>query len=173
MKKTISIIFLSAIISITNAFAEMHDLKPELVNTIVTPYLHIQESLADDDFEQSKKAAVKLLKILNMHKMPQLQSLTDAGNAIDQAGDIKEVRSAFHDLSKSLLILLENTGSSHKSLFIAHCPMAFNNTGAFWIQTDENINNPYWGAMMLHCGSIQKQIGTKDHGHNAHSGHKH
>jgi hypothetical protein len=30
--------------------------------------------------------------------------------------------------------------------------MAFNNKGAFWVQKEGEIVNPYHGMMMLHCG---------------------
>ena len=38
-----------------------------------------------------------------------------------------------------------------------HCPMAFDDRGAFWIQKGETTANPYYGAMMLRCGS-QKDV---------------
>ena len=33
-----------------------------------------------------------------------------------------------------------------------HCPMAFNNRGASWLQEDEVVANPYFGSAMLRCG---------------------
>ena len=35
---------------------------------------------------------------------------------------------------------------------LAHCPMAFDNAGADWLQRGTQINNPYFGAQMLRCG---------------------
>jgi len=35
--------------------------------------------------------------------------------------------------------------------------MAFDNDGAYWIQQGTTTANPYYGAMMLRCGS-QKEI---------------
>ncbi|MFY0593941.1 MAG: DUF3347 domain-containing protein [Roseivirga sp.] len=36
--------------------------------------------------------------------------------------------------------------------------MAFNNKGAFWLATEKEINNLYFGNLMLHCGSVQETI---------------
>jgi Cu(I)/Ag(I) efflux system membrane fusion protein len=38
--------------------------------------------------------------------------------------------------------------------------MAFNNTGGHWLQKDKNVNNPYFGAQMLRCGTIKKSVGV-------------
>ena len=34
-----------------------------------------------------------------------------------------------------------------------HCPMAFDNKGADWLQGTGSIRNPYFGADMLSCGA--------------------
>ncbi len=43
--------------------------------------------------------------------------------------------------------------SAH-SLVIAHCPMK----NADWIQTGDEISNPYFGSMMATCGSVTKKV---------------
>ena len=36
--------------------------------------------------------------------------------------------------------------------------MANEGKGAFWLSQDEEINNPYYGAMMLRCGETIERI---------------
>jgi Cu(I)/Ag(I) efflux system membrane fusion protein len=36
--------------------------------------------------------------------------------------------------------------------------MAFENKGARWLQQDEEVRNPYFGAAMFRCGEVEKQI---------------
>jgi Cu(I)/Ag(I) efflux system membrane fusion protein len=43
-----------------------------------------------------------------------------------------------------------------------HCPMALDNQGADWLQKDPELRNPYFGSMMLRCGSTQNVFTTKD-----------
>jgi hypothetical protein len=64
--------------------------------------------------------------------------------------------------------------TSEKPLYLAHCPMAFGNKGGFWIQGDKKIANPYYGAMMLRCGSVKEQVaGKKETSGHKHQGHDH
>ncbi len=37
------------------------------------------------------------------------------------------------------------------SIYRFHCPMAFNNKGAYWLQDNEDTKNPYFGSSMLIC----------------------
>ncbi len=36
--------------------------------------------------------------------------------------------------------------------------MAFNNKGAFWLQDNDNIQNPYFGPAMPTCGDLKETI---------------
>ncbi|MEA3224871.1 MAG: hypothetical protein U9Q07_02900, partial [Planctomycetota bacterium] len=48
-----------------------------------------------------------------------------------------------------------------KTLYKTYCPMAFDDKGADWLQLDEDILNPYFGASMLLCGEVKEVIGNK------------
>jgi Cu(I)/Ag(I) efflux system membrane fusion protein len=39
-----------------------------------------------------------------------------------------------------------------------HCPMAFDNEGADWLQEDAEVRNPYFGAAMLRCGDAVENL---------------
>lgn len=54
---------------------------------------------------------------------------------------------------------MQHVGTTGKQdLYLARCPMAFENKGGTWLQADKNIRNPYFGSRMLKCGSVQKQV---------------
>jgi len=36
--------------------------------------------------------------------------------------------------------------------------MANNDKGAFWLSDDEQVLNPYFGDMMLKCGTVEQVI---------------
>jgi Cu(I)/Ag(I) efflux system membrane fusion protein len=85
--------------------------------------------------------------------------LTEPAKMITAALDIKAARTAFLSLSQEVTTLVEHIGTTQDTpLYIAHCPMAFNNEGGSWLQADKTVSNPYYGSMMLRCGSIQKLI---------------
>lgn len=49
-----------------------------------------------------------------------------------------------------------------KPLFKFYCPMAFEYEGAFWLQANEQIANPYFGAEMLRCGTIKRRYAAQN-----------
>jgi hypothetical protein len=61
-------------------------------------------------------------------------------------------------MSKDMAVLIKQDGLSSGELYVAFCPMAFNNKGATWISTSKEIRNPYFGEKMLGCGEVQGTI---------------
>ena len=77
---------------------------------------------------------------------------------ISASNSIETIRNAFQPLSQSIIKAADSHhhGSIVNEVF---CPMAFNNTGASWLQTTEKIANPYFGAKMLRCGTLKNRFG--------------
>ena len=44
------------------------------------------------------------------------------------------------------------------TIYKQYCPMALNNTGGYWLSSEEKILNPYFGDKMLKCGKIDSKI---------------
>jgi len=85
-----------------------------------------------------------------------LAQLKGAAARGGRAEDLETARSAFLDLSRGILHLIEQFGHAGEAPYYrAFCPMAFDNSGAFWLQTSEEIRNPFFGEIMLTCGEIQ------------------
>ena len=75
------------------------------------------------------------------------------------AETITEIRTAFHPYSQAVVETVEAFGSNdHSSWFVHFCPMAFDNKGGSWLQDNEDLKNPYFGEMMLQCGSVEAVI---------------
>ena len=77
---------------------------------------------------------------------------------------IVEQRKAFLDVSNAVLALLDRSAPSAKvagELYVAHCPMAFSDAGATWLQKDKLIANPYYATAMKSCGSVQRTIAAR------------
>jgi len=82
-----------------------------------------------------------------------LQKLTTAENLENQ-------RQQFQMVSQALIAMLQNFGSSKQPYYVQHCPMANNQNGAHWLSDQELIENPYYGAAMLRCGSVVDTLGS-------------
>jgi Cu(I)/Ag(I) efflux system membrane fusion protein len=75
------------------------------------------------------------------------------------AKDIAVLRTRFQPITMRLIATQKLVGNtSGSALYVMHCPMAFDNTGADWLQRDKTLVNPYFGASMLHCGAIKMEL---------------
>lgn len=143
----------------------------EVSASVLQHYLHIQQSLAGDDFEKAKKFASVLSTSLSKKDTAHLSEKSiGAINAIAKAEDIKAARKAFLTLSNEMIGLVKKHGAAEdKSLYQVYCPMAFGNKGASWIQDSKEVVNPYYGSMMFRCGSVKEQLTGKAKNANEHS----
>ena len=134
---------------------------------VFASYTDVSESLAGDDAEGAKSAAEEMKTRLSMVNMlfldgeahaawMELKPLMDkALDDIQAAGDIVAMRTAFEPLSLGMIDAATRYGLPPDTpAFVLSCPMAFENKGATWLQSDEAIRNPYFGAAMYRCGEV-------------------
>lgn len=146
------------------ALAHSPEFTPELTTTLVDPYLGIQQALAKDNLEGAKKGATDFLAAMKMapstgDAKDETDALIAPAKSITDAADIAAARTAFQPLTQEFSTLLKHMGTTRKTpLYLVHCPMAFGNKGADWVQADKTVTNPYFGASMLRCGSVKAEI---------------
>ncbi len=128
--------------------------SPAIPSETLATYIAIQETLAADSLEGVTAHAEKLATDLDSIDPAAAQ----AAREIAQTAAIQDARRHFETISNTLIASLRNDGIPNEGYFEAHCPMAFNNRGASWIQTNNTINNPYYGAEMLRCGLIRQKF---------------
>lgn len=127
------------------------------ITELFEAYQMVSEGLVNTDFETSKIYANKLLESIRNSGVESSKRLEKIVISLENAGDIAAFRAGFFDLNKELepyfkKELLEG------EIYIQYCPMAFNDTGAYWFASDKEIMNPYFGDVMLHCGEIKETI---------------
>jgi membrane fusion protein, copper/silver efflux system len=139
---------------------------------VYTAYLALQASFSGDAFPSVGTNAralstalgavdMKLLTDSQTHMawMAASDSLEKSVGQIANAKDIEAARAAFKPLSATLITTAKQFGTSGKTaLYALHCPMAFNNQGADWIQANKTVKNPYFGKTMLACGKITETL---------------
>lgn len=158
------------------AFAQDSGFQPKFVDSLVGSYLTIQKGLSGDDLKAAQAGTNSFLEAMKHAPADIAKSgssdLSNSAKAIAEAPDIKAARNAFQDLSHEMITLVQHVETSNDTqLFVAHCPMAFDHKGGDWLQADKNVTNPYYGSMMLRCGSIQKQVAGKTDAPDEHSSH--
>jgi membrane fusion protein, copper/silver efflux system len=143
------------------------------LSTVLSAYYTLHEALAADDSTAAKSAAENLksaLEAVDMslldgkaHEvwMDHLKGLNAALRSLIRADELVPQREAFHALSQQLAKTVQLFPLG-ETVYQAYCPMAFDDTGAIWLQPDEKITNPYFGDMMLRCGEIQKTFDARE-----------
>jgi Cu(I)/Ag(I) efflux system membrane fusion protein len=144
------------------------------IDEVAGSYFSIQDALSSDSLEEAKKGAKALLTALknvdmelltgsaHMEWMKQSKLLRGADEKLAQAGDIEAARVQFEVLTAPMSEVILTFGSGKGAIFRFHCPMAFDNKGAYWLQESEDTRNPYFGSSMLQCkDSIEPLIKKK------------
>jgi Cu(I)/Ag(I) efflux system membrane fusion protein len=131
-------------------------LDAELTQAILPDYFKLQATLAADDFEGSKK----MLKSM-MQKSGHSGTLADLLHTMMAAKDLEGIRRPhFETLSNAMIkAVKKHPSSTPGSVMIMHCPMVYGETGADWLQDNDKLLNPYFGASMLRCGYQKEQLG--------------
>ena len=137
---------------------------------VFNDYVILKDALVKDDSDISKKAANDMLISLGKidmdlltdknafnHWMSIAKGIEVSANSIAGTTQIKEQRNNFKGLSAQLTLAVQLFGIDQK-VFKQFCPMADNNKGAYWLSLENEIRNPYFGAAMHKCGSVEKVI---------------
>jgi Cu(I)/Ag(I) efflux system membrane fusion protein len=74
-----------------------------------------------------------------------------------KVNDIEKARMLLSPLSDQLYHSLSKYKVETKG-FRQFCPMAFDNSGGFWLSNSDEILNPYFGDIMLTCGNVEEEL---------------
>ncbi len=133
-------------------------------------YFAVQQDLGKDKSAAAGKHADAVIKALaevdmklvtgDAHKawMDLSRVIRDAARELKQASGIEPRRAHFKTLSKAMKRLGKSFGTGKDTVYVNTCPMAFNNTGAEWLQGDPELLNPYFGSMMPACGELVEKL---------------
>ncbi|MHC4399007.1 MAG: efflux RND transporter periplasmic adaptor subunit [Planctomycetota bacterium] len=134
-------------------------------------YLAAAEALARDDLAAAQAAvrgvpelaaAVDAAALYEEHRNRWdriLDPLLVAAYETADARDRTAFRLRFRHLSRAMIAAAESFGNPLPGpLKRMHCPRAFNNEGADWLQAAGEVRNPYFGPEMLGCGRVEATL---------------
>jgi hypothetical protein len=124
----------------------------EPVKSVLDNYLAIQKELTKDSIKGVDEHATAIAKAVKGDDMKMLPpDVARQAEALAAAKDIKKAREAFKPLSASLVKYLSDNKAGKGTYHEAYCPMAKAN----WLQTENQVRNPYYGKSMLDCGELK------------------
>jgi hypothetical protein len=121
------------------------------VDTMIDRAVAIQVSLSHDKMDGvSANAAGIATDAASLGKPG--EKIVAGAMALQKAKKIDEAREAFGRMSEALVAYLEaQKQKPGTGVRVAYCPMVRKP----WLQKDGAIQNPYYGASMLTCGSFK------------------
>lgn len=125
---------------------------------VLNSYLKIKDALVQTDSEAASKAALELVKSIGENQNELTKKIRFDAEYISETKDIGHQRDHFNSLSDNVYQWVKNSNSNTDPIYRQYCPMAFDNTGAYWLSAEKEINNPYFGDKMLHCGSLKEEL---------------
>ncbi len=139
----------------------------EWISPVFESYFDLQSALVNDDLSTSLDVMSRIRSQISSEEMSELSEqnlhawtpvkvqLLKATEHVHHWNSIDEVRKAFDTLSEVFIRIEKAVGhTGDHTTYEMYCPMAFNNTGAAWLQTSNQVLNPYFGESMLRCGEI-------------------
>lgn len=126
---------------------------------LLKAYISIQESLAADDLDAAQAAAARSRDAASSLASPAATPLSPRLGALESATDLEAARAVFERVSARILEMLDERGNPLSvELRVTHCPMAGPDGGASWVQTGEEVQNPYFGSQMQTCGEFRSVL---------------
>ena len=140
------------------------------LKSVLNDYIKLKDALVKDDSKsvvaESKGLLANLSKVdmtlltdkeVHNHWMSLEKEIKIAATLISNTSKIAAQRAYFKNLSSYLTNAIEVFGVNEK-VYHQFCPMADNNTGAYWLSKEEKVINPYFGDAMLTCGEVKQVI---------------
>ncbi len=121
--------------------------KEAKADPLLEGYADLSTALYKDDLAAAKKAAASMAQ---HHKdSPMAKSC----QAIADSKTLEEARTQFKMCSDLAIPMAKEKKMMHEM----HCPMAADGKGANWLQKSaDEVQNPYMGSKMPHCGNVVK-----------------
>jgi len=144
------------------------DFRAQLTEAIEI-YIQGKDAFIDSDLEEASSAFEEFISKLEEigehglsgsgHEawMESYHSLTETAAQIIESDDVDEARSPFRTLSDELIAAVQMFGIDG-AVYHQYCPMAFDDEGATWLSTEEQIRNPYLPDTMMGCGGVIERI---------------
>ncbi len=141
------------------------------IKEIINHYLHIKNALANDNGADAASGAREMGTSINKLDKSLLtaeqkkvydnmeEELREHAEHIGNNGDkIEHQRTHFSQLSEIMYDLVKAFGAG-QPMYHEHCPMYNKDKGgAMWLSEMKEIKNPYFGAAMPTCGTVEEVI---------------
>ena len=145
-----------SMMSITDGTVPVADKPLQIETTLAVDsiggYFTLQAGLAADDLDAARAGLMQIMQQSGHHG-----PLADIVHRMLAAEDLEALRRPdFEIISRAFIEAVRAHPEAFSgSIYLMSCPMVYDDRddpSAPWLQDHEDLLNPYFGAMMLHCG---------------------
>ncbi|SEL14542.1 DUF3347 domain-containing protein [Parapedobacter koreensis] len=129
------------------------------IDGVLQAYFALKDALVANKPSEVPALTKALAKQLEGISTPEAKKTSSLTAEVGKAKSIADQRAKFATLSESMYTLTKANLPSD-SVYYQHCPMYNQGKGANWLSPEKAIRNPYYGDMMLTCGSVVETIGA-------------
>ncbi|TXK44143.1 DUF3347 domain-containing protein [Pontibacter qinzhouensis] len=157
-----------AIVVESPSFSSVPDPVKTQIASLLSEYLKLKDALVEESAQNAKAAAANMVELTNSMPVATLTgeqkeyaeqrtaNIQEKASAIAATTDLGAQRQQLEELSEATFALTKAFGAADSDLYYQHCPMAFNDKGAYWLSSEKEIRNPYYGKSMLKCGTNEE-----------------
>jgi len=135
------------------------EIKDSLNAKVYNHYIQLKDLLVASDSAKAQTAASDL--VIALRKLSGSDSTAELAEKIANSKDLSEQRINFTALSNDMINLIKKSEIASGSIYVQYCPMANEGEGGYWLSSQEEVLNPYYGEEMLHCGEVKETIAKK------------
>jgi hypothetical protein len=135
--------------------ADAPEFNDQKLSAVYSHYIRLKDALVAANTAGAKAGAVSLqaaLKAAGSSKGAKLAGEVAAGK------DLAAQRSPFNNLSSEVERLLKGGKLASGTVYKQYCPMANSGNGGYWLASEKEVKNPYYGNEMLSCGEVKEEI---------------
>ncbi len=141
------------------------ELSDQLKN-IISEYLILKDHLVQGDSTEARNSVNSIYELFTNESTlkipktlyPNFVKIKKVIESLKGSTNISEQRKWFKYLSESFIKIVKSARLDYAVLYLQHCPMADDYKGAYWLSTESEIINPYFGDEMLSCGDVKEVI---------------
>ncbi len=119
---------------------------------LLKSYIGIKNALVDSDPKAAGTAISAFNETVKSEgDFSQKANLLKAAEKLSKAGgNLEKQRASFNDVSTVMWKLVKGADAVASPVYYQYCPMK----KTYWLSTDKEIKNPYYGSSMLTCGKV-------------------
>jgi Cu(I)/Ag(I) efflux system membrane fusion protein len=162
----------SATIASTDPSSNMNPNATKKLVSLLNNYYSLKDALVATDANKAITAANTMMISVDSftNSLTQNEATSETNLNIDtirtnlnrisgnSSKKVDDIRMYFSKISNPLFAICTKAGLKNAMVFKEHCPMAFDDTGAYWLSNYTEIKNPYFGKKMIECGEVEDSL---------------